>query len=652
MKKTLLAALFLLFGLSIHAQYLADSLASLATKETHPQKKAELLLQAADKSFYYDTLKSKKYLSDAINISDKKNNYLLSYAKYIKGKLHRDIDFDDAIKYLKEASELIANNKDSKSRELYGNIWYFIGTIEQRKDNSHEFLKVLYEKCIPIAKETGNNLNLSNYYIAVGIILLNEINLDNALKNFNNANEILEREKNTQEVVEMQVKSNLYITEAYLRKREFGNAEKFLTISHNYLTQLPDSHLWTEYYNISSIFYQQTGNYEKALMEANHGLAIAGKTNNFYDVVRLTYMKGLILKRLGRYNEAIEILKELLHEKNATLVKMNIGNVYHELAGAEAERGNFEAAYKYALERIAVTDSMYDENNHEFIAEMETKFRTAENEKRIAQNELEINKKNQYMWMLGTAAFLFLILGLFAYVYFKNKRKLAIEREINLQQKLKQKEQEEELKLTQAVLDGEESERQRIAKDLHDGLGGMLTGVKLKLSSWSLQNLNDRQSESFNPIIEQLNNTTTELRRVSRNLMPESLLRNGLEMALGDLCEFYSNEKTVISYVPLNLKDTLPLNQQINIYRIIQELLSNVVKHAEASVVLVQCTQNDNQFLITVEDNGKGMDINNALKEKSLGLKSMRNRVEFLKGQLEITSAPGEGTTVEIELPV
>ena len=81
-------------------------------------------------------------------------------------------------------------------------------------------------------------------------------------------------------------------------------------------------------------------------------------------------------------------------------------------------------------------------------------------------------------------------------------------------------------------------------------------------------------------------------------------------------------------------------------------MLSNVVKHAEASVVLVQCTQNDNHFLITVEDDGKGMNIETALQKKSLGLKSMRNRVEFLKGQLEITSAPGEGTTVEIELPV
>ena len=283
---------------------------------------------------------------------------------------------------------------------------------------------------------------------------------------------------------------------------------------------------------------------------------------------------------------------------------------------------------------------------------MDTKFRTAEKEKEITLKQLEINKKNQYIWLLGISAFVFLGFGVFTFVYLKIKRQMAEQREINLQQKIKQKEQEEELKRTQALMDGEEQERQRLAKDLHDGLGGMLTGIKLKLASWSTQHLHPLQNDSFNLILEQINSTTSELRRVSRNLMPESLLRNGLNHALEDLCDFYSNDEIKVSFVSLNLHSALPMNFQINVYRMVQEMVSNAIKHAKPNRILVQCSQDDKNFLITVEDNGIGMNIKKATESKSLGLTSLHNRVALLKGKLQITSVLNEGTSIEIELPV
>lgn len=652
MKKKLFIVLLLLFiALNIYAQYIADSLISVANKESNPQKIAELYLEASTYISKYDTSKAKTYIATAAQNITKKNLYLRALKNYATAFLVYDFDFEKAQKNALEGVELIKGMDDKKSIDLTAQLWYVYAIVEQRKDRAEDCLDILLKKCIPNAKKTGNRLNEANYNIAAALVLTNELNIDNALQYLKESWKLLENEPQTELVLDKQIKSHLYIAEASLRKEDFNTAKKHLEEAKNLLTISKENYWWSEYYNINSIYYVLNKQYNKALLQANMGLEILKHKSPSYDYVRLTQMKSWILRMLKRPDEASNTLKPLIEMDIAKKVKFNSSIVYQELAYIQAEKGNYDSAYEYLWKRIDVSDSMYQSKQNETITEMETKFRTAEKEKQVTLKELEINKKNQYMVLLGTSTFIFLGLGIFAFIYFKNKRQLSLQREINLQQKLKQIEQEEELKLAQAILNGEERERQRVAKDLHDGLGGMLTGIKLKFASWSAQHLKNNQSEQFDEILEQLNITTSELRSVARNLMPESLLKNGLSYALSDLCEFYSNNRVKVNFVNLNLQENFPLNFQINVYRIIQELLSNAVKHAKATSILVQCSQEENSMLITVDDNGIGMDVEKAKESKSLGIKSLQNRVDLLNGKMEIISEKNKGTSVNIELP-
>ena len=244
-------------------------------------------------------------------------------------------------------------------------------------------------------------------------------------------------------------------------------------------------------------------------------------------------------------------------------------------------------------------------------------------------------------------SFLLLLIVLFLWIFNKNQKKLSVQKEINLKQELSAFEDRHKLSVSKALIQGEEMERKRIARDLHDGLGSMLSSVKIHLNLAKKEN-----AETVNGVDALLDNSIKELRNISQNLMPESLLELSLEHALRDLCAANSNAVTKVEFQYLIKKSRLPKNYEIMIYRIIQELLNNALKYAKASQVLVSCSQNKDVFFITVEDNGVGFDISDPKNKNGMGLKNIKNRVEFLNGKLEIESKPNQGTSAYIELNV
>jgi signal transduction histidine kinase len=221
------------------------------------------------------------------------------------------------------------------------------------------------------------------------------------------------------------------------------------------------------------------------------------------------------------------------------------------------------------------------------------------------------------------------------------------------QHRINELETEKQLTATEAVLKGEEQERARLAKDLHDGLGGMLSGIKYSFNHMK-GNLvmTPDNAQAFERSMDMLDSSIKEMRRVAHNMMPEALVKFGLDTALKDYCNDVTQSGALnVTYQSVRVENAvIEQTTAITIYRIVQELLNNIIKHAAAKTAVVQLSKSDDQISVTVEDDGKGFDASILHASRGIGWTNIQNRVEFLKGKLDVNTAPGKGTSVLIEL--
>jgi two-component system, NarL family, sensor kinase len=203
----------------------------------------------------------------------------------------------------------------------------------------------------------------------------------------------------------------------------------------------------------------------------------------------------------------------------------------------------------------------------------------------------------------------------------------------------------------QAEIDTLENERRRIASDLHDELGPLLSAVKLQINNIETATADDQQlviksSGHIDSIIQ-------KLREISNNLMPNTLLRKGLKNAIEELADTYKKLSALEIRFNCDQEIRLDQNKEINIYRIVQEVLHNTIKHSNATLLLISLRKEENRILLATSDNGKGFDYFLKSRElKGLGLRNLQSRTEVMGGELICNSQPGKGVTYIFDLPV
>ncbi|WP_418887954.1 sensor histidine kinase [Myroides oncorhynchi] len=295
------------------------------------------------------------------------------------------------------------------------------------------------------------------------------------------------------------------------------------------------------------------------------------------------------------------------------------------------------------------------------------KFSELEVQKNIQQLrlfQLETEQKNKdlltyksivaYKDKLNTfyvASMIFFILVVLLLLYaYRQRLKTMKQRDTLHNLAIEQEKQNSKISTLTALLQGQEQERGRLARDLHDGLGGLLSGTKLHLTQ-----LNDKVEGQakigLDKSINQIDGAVAELRKVAHNLMPDLLVNYGLKEALDEFGIRMSNETLDIHIEFLSYTNSLSQEQQLLVYRIIQELVNNAIKHAAASQIIIQLVEEEHEIIVTVEDDGRGFDINKLDLKKSAGFHNIQSRIQFMKGTLAVHSEENIGTSVEFKFP-
>ncbi len=362
--------------------------------------------------------------------------------------------------------------------------------------------------------------------------------------------------------------------------------------------------------------------------------------------------------------------KDYKQAEQAALAAIGIGQrsgstellreAYKEAANVQIARGDQKQTGYYERLRDSLNDQILSDKVLKNTKDIEGKY--ALNKKQAQIDSLNEQKKIQQLglkqrtttiWGLSGLILAVVLTGILYYRNYQNKQRLLVAGALLQEKRILELEKEQQLLATQAVLQGQVEERTRLAKDLHDGMGCILSSAKLSFSQVR-DNLviTGQHADAFERSMNILDMSISELRRVAHNMMPEALIRLGLDSALKDFCNSVGQSGALqLTHQSFHIDETsIPPIKAAAIYRIVQELVNNVIRHAQATRALVQLIRDGNTLSITVEDNGTGFDKNILATSDGMGYLNLLNRVAYLNGKMDVQTSPGNGTFVNIEI--
>ena len=338
--------------------------------------------------------------------------------------------------------------------------------------------------------------------------------------------------------------------------------------------------------------------------------------------------------------ECLEKAKKISEENN---FKKDLYEIYRGLSRFYEEtdtRLAFDYFKKYSLYK----DSVFNETSNKQITELNTKYETGKKELLLKQQDLQLARKNSLIIAITGLLLLLAIGGFYFYKRNQHRQERKLQDAVIKQQDL----------ATRAVIVAEENERKRIAADLHDGVGQMMSAAKMNLSVFEseLSFENQNQRTAFENVISLVDESCREIRNVSHQMMPNALLKSGLASAVKEFIDKIDSRVIKVSLHTEGLNERIDSNTETVLYRVIQECVNNVLKHSGASQLDIALIKDTDGIAVTIEDNGKGFNSSDKMKFEGIGLKNIVSRITYLKGTVDFDSSPGNGTLVAIHVPV
>ena len=367
-----------------------------------------------------------------------------------------------------------------------------------------------------------------------------------------------------------------------------------------------------------------------------------------------TYLNyGMLKDTIGQVNKAIEYIEKSLTLSRAdgvTEIPMFASN---ELKVLYAKLGNYKKAFQTSLVHDTLRDNFMSAEKQQTIANYETSFRTKEKEQQIALQQLSLDgqkvklERNQIVivGLIIVSLLLMVIVFLVRNRAAKNQDLIRKEGELRLRQAE-----------INAVINSQEKERNRFARDLHDGNGQLISVLKLNLSQLNEVTNRDmeKRAEVFKNGESVINEMFTELRNICFDLMPQTLVKRGLTSALKEFgVRINQTEKVKCEVLVFDNNERLPSLVEVSLFRITQEWVNNILKYADASVITIQITRESSEVTLTLEDNGVGFNSIDFFEGKGNGWRNIQTRLKQVSGTFDLDTALGrKGTMVTINSPI
>ncbi|GAA0891043.1 sensor histidine kinase [Fulvivirga kasyanovii] len=593
--------------------------------------------------------------------------------------------FDEAIKINDEA---LAESRKSKLISTEASAYITRALIHAQTGNL-DSAKQFCHQAIVLSKRIADDLHMALAYNVLGSVNLSQGNYANAIRAYTDGLEkfrSISHESGTAATLNR-------IGNFYLKRKQYNSSRLYYEQSLAVFEKLKRYDQVTGILNNIGVSYYQENNFSKALeyfsrstkileqINMPEKLAIRelniGKTNTHLEKYQEAdhYLKKA-LEHAKKYNDKkvmcqsllnLGILKRLQHDDTSAILYLKEGlelaknmhdhdteiEFYETIAKSYAQQNNYERAYVYYQKFDFLKDSLLNLEKDREVLILQNQFEAKQNEQKISLLQHEAEKKNIILLALIIGSILLILSMVLVLINYNNKQKslrlIHTQKEEISRQKITELIKDQELNSFKNKLEGQENERKRIAQELHDGIGGTLASIKMNLLG--LKTDDGSLKDRLNDITLRLDNACEEVRMISHNLIPPVLHNSALtEVIKNFVNEVIGTRNIVVNYefYPKKQIEAIDKNIQVDIYRIIQELVTNAIKHGKAQEISIYLTMHDDYVNLMVEDDGTGF--RNDGKQDGIGLKNIQSRVAALDGKITIDTNIGKGTNVIIDL--
>ncbi len=589
-----------------------------------------------------DPEKFHQLTGEALNASIKKK-YLFGIAKgYILNGIMNTIqgNFDQAEKDYLECKKVREQMHDTLGvAAVLNNIGanhLYLGNLQKALDYFFQSLRI-EETC------SGSAQHIAQSYVNIGDVYIAMKEFDKAIEYFNKYMEVNKGLGNIYSVPE--VFANL--GNAWQMKGDSEKAFFYFTEGINVCRETGNLNTEAACLAGLGVYYSEKEMGDTALVYFKRAIEIHEQIGNLESLANTLNELANTLTNLKREDEAIGVLYKSVSIGREIGAKKAIAGSYKTLATAYEKKKDFQNAFEAEKYYNLYTDSVLNEENSRNIAEMEAKYKNEKAERENLQlvrenetKELEIARKQNLIYLFSGLTGITLLGSLFIYNRKKLQQQQLLNEEIRRQEALRLK----------AIINTQEEEQKRIAAELHDGLGSMLSAARINLASLET---NTDSNPKIKTTLEAIDDSCRELRNISHNMMPALLMKSGLFPALEELThrlEHTSGIRFSLDYDPS--MPAIKNDTAVHLYRIVQELINNIIKYSQATEVHISANVDNNQLTLMIEDNGKGFNTDELKNSKGNGWYNIHSRLQLINGEIELDSQPGNGTVATITLTV